>query len=218
MSRKIVNLQQGLGGLPPRKPKVKTLENVVISPQTVEYQNFTDNLELQLISQIPGNQPFLIPDLIPDVIFLLQYEGAKVFLDTNPIDPNVNIQILVNLSWNDFLTAVLPHTQMQRQELINTIYNLGVQPLSVLFSQADPENPSSLIFNHSSQEVHVASQKIEIEIIRNEPEVTDHATEQCVCGSKRIKTTLVQTRSGDEASTVFAECVKCHKKWKFSAA
>jgi len=35
----------------------------------------------------------------------------------------------------------------------------------------------------------------------------------CKCGSDRVFSYSKMTRSGDEAMTTFAECVKCKKKW-----
>lgn len=210
--------------------------------QPIANTNIDIPQELSLISQIPESRNFLIienqnfkilnPDIIPDVIFLLQYEGANAFFQTLPKDDNGNIlgqntqpinpesllQILPNTTWESFLSSLYPYTQLQPQELSIRILNAGIAPLSVILSQYDPQNPFSIIFKHPSQKAHAKTLEVEIEIIRNEPDVTESATEQCVCGSRFIRTQTVQTRGGDESSTIFAQCAKCRIKWRFSAA
>ena len=37
---------------------------------------------------------------------------------------------------------------------------------------------------------------------------------ECKCGSKRVESTQVQTRSRDEGMTIFAKCSVCRKRWK----
>jgi DNA-directed RNA polymerase subunit M/transcription elongation factor TFIIS len=233
MSSKLANLQLG-----PLKESTSTRATAQLPPtiaqtrQVAEIQVVSLPPEVQFIKRIPNSEPFLTIDLVFDVVFLLQYEGSRVFLDSLPKDEDGNILgqnvvpikpealllILINQTWEAFLASLYPYTQLQPQELIIQIYNDGVAPLSVLFSQADPLNPSSLIFNHPSQDVHRALELIDIEMIKNEPEISDSATVQCACGSRKVKTATVQTRGGDEASTIFATCVSCKMHWKFSAA
>ncbi|CCA61439.1 hypothetical protein AV955_gp082 [Diadromus pulchellus ascovirus 4a] len=45
------------------------------------------------------------------------------------------------------------------------------------------------------------------------PEVEEGMFTCSACGSKKIYTTSKQTRSGDEATTVFAQCTQCKKGW-----
>jgi len=98
------------------------------------------------------------------------------------------------------------------------IYNLGVQRMTIIVSRANPKNPNSIIFDHSTQNVHRDTEKVEVELILNEPEIVESDVIQCVCGSRRIRTHKVQTRSADEPETVFASCVTCKRNWKFSSA
>lgn len=35
----------------------------------------------------------------------------------------------------------------------------------------------------------------------------------CKCGSERVFSYSKQTRSGDESTTIFCECVECKRKW-----
>ena len=105
-----------------------------------------------------------------------------------------------------------------RANLTEAIYAHGTQRLAALVAEADPRNPSSIIFRHSSQDVHRTTQLVQIELIKNEPDVQERTTIQCACGSGKVRTTTVQTRRADEPPTVFAQCVTCKAKWKMSAA
>jgi len=208
---------------------------------TVQTKESSENLtissipELQLISRIPGSQPYLIQDLVPDVIFLLQYEGSKAFIESLPKDdvglifvdttglipkrPKAVLQILIDQTWDALLMSLKTITGLEPNELLNRIYNLGLQKLAELFAAADPLNPSSLIFGHESQEIHVKTREIEIDIIKNEPEVTESATEKCgSCKSKNVRTVPVQMRGGDEPATILARCGNCKLQWRFSSA
>ena len=214
-----------------QKAKPKGLPTLTLQTQQSSENRAILNIpELQLISQIPGSQPYLIQDLIPDVVFLLQYEGAKAFINTLPKDENGNLvtsslemrpaavlQILIDQTWEALLETLQSITGMN--DLLNHIYNHGLQVLAVLFAQADPLNPSSLIFGHESQAIHVKTREIEIDIIKNEPEVTESATEVCgSCKSKNVRTIPVQMRGGDEPATIMARCGKCKLQWRFSSA
>ena len=110
-------------------------------------------------------------------------------------------------------------TAETRARLAEEIRARGVRGLTALARQADPQTPASIIFNHPSQDVHRSTQKVEIELIKNEPDITDERTViQCACGSGRVRTVTVQTRSADEPSTIFAQCAKCKRRWQQSAA
>ena len=37
---------------------------------------------------------------------------------------------------------------------------------------------------------------------------------ECKCGSRKIISTQVQSRSRDEAMSIFAKCSVCGKRWK----
>jgi len=125
--------------------------------------------EVQQIAQIPGIEPFLIRELIPDLVYLFKRGGLEAVREA--------------------------------------------------VERADPSDPQSLIFNHPFQDEHRATQKVEIELILNKPEIAERPDTQCIsCGSRRIQTALIQTRRADEALTVFARCVDCNRRWKFSAA
>ena len=53
------------------------------------------------------------------------------------------------------------------------------------------------------------------EFIINPFEVEEGVTE-CKCGSKRVFTYQIQTRSSDEPMTTICKCVKCGTNWSYS--
>ena len=237
MSGKLANLHlDPFKSMSSGKKKAGGLPTLTLQTQQLSDSRAISSIpELQLISQIPGSQPFLIQDLIPDVVFLLQYEGAKAFINTLPKDeggnlvpispletrlmrPEALLQILIDQTWDALIVALESITGLGPNDLLNRIYTLGLQVLVTLFANADALNPSSLIFGHESQEIHVKTRLIEIDIIKNEPEVTESATEVCACGSKNVRTIPVQMRGGDEPATVLARCGKCKLQWRFSSA
>jgi len=57
------------------------------------------------------------------------------------------------------------------------------------------------------------AQKEQDEFITSPAEVEEGVLE-CVCGSKRTVSFTLQTRSGDESTSVWARCVVCGKKWR----
>ena len=227
MSGRITSIQGQLKPSANRRQRAAPVE----TSTEIEAARPSVSPEIDVIRQIPGIQPFLTPDLILDVIFIFQYEGAKAYIDsltTKPIDKNL-MDVMINWPWDHFLNVLSEFTKVGIPELTNIMYRYGMERLANLLTLRDPsrdghllfdpENPSSLIFNHPSQEKNAADLEVEKDIIRNEPDVADHATEQChECKSKRIRLVSVQTRSADEPPTIFAECVNCRKKWKFGAA
>jgi len=54
----------------------------------------------------------------------------------------------------------------------------------------------------------------EIDEFVNNPIEIEEGVLECVCGSKRTISFQKQTRSADEGSTTFAQCVECGRKWK----
>jgi len=56
-------------------------------------------------------------------------------------------------------------------------------------------------------------QREQDEFITSPTEVEEGVLE-CHCGSKKTISFTLQTRSGDEATSVWARCVECGKKWQ----
>ena len=52
--------------------------------------------------------------------------------------------------------------------------------------------------------------------IENPFVVEEGALECAACGSRRVFSQQIQTRSLDEPSTTFAQCAACRKSWKYS--
>jgi DNA-directed RNA polymerase subunit M/transcription elongation factor TFIIS len=206
--------------------------------------------EWDYLQSILGIEPFMIPALIPDLIYLLQYEGLEYVLNQiYPVPVAVGISLVpVEIPLevvesklrqatvrdafqlggldNVINEIVFPGTQpvinspdamRTKQQYLNNIYQSGAARLAQFVAGADPNDPNTLIFNHASQDVHRQTQKIEIELIKNEPEVVE-GNIQCQCGNTRVQTASKQLRSADEPPTVFARCVKCKRQWKFSQA
>jgi DNA-directed RNA polymerase subunit M/transcription elongation factor TFIIS len=46
------------------------------------------------------------------------------------------------------------------------------------------------------------------------PAEVEEGVLECHCGSKKTISFTLQTRSGDEATSVWARCVECGKKWQ----
>jgi len=111
-----------------------------------------------------------------------------------------------------------PEISRARNEYLENIYQRGAQELSNMIQAADPANPASIIFNHDSQKVHQRTQQIEIELIKNQPEVIEKEDVQCQCGSRKIQMATKQLRRADEPPTLFYRCVTCNKRWQTSAA
>lgn len=227
MSGRLKNLQVGpLKTNKPRKPRTTSLQ----AEQASQTQTVSSIPELTFLQQVPGIQPFLTRDLIPDLIYLLQYEGIRDLIaslpkqpdgklaSSKPIAPEELLKVFQNQGWEPFLSTIKTMINATVADTASNIYARGVQKLSVLVAQADPQNPSSIIFRHPSQEVHEKAQEVEFDMIRNEPEVAERDDIQCQCGSRRIRPVPVQTRGADEPPTIFALCVVCKRKWKFSAA
>ena len=66
--------------------------------------------------------------------------------------------------------------------------------------------PEMEIYRHKLEE--------QDDFLENPFEIEDGVIECNKCGSKRTYSYTKQTRSGDEATTVFSVCAKCGAKWK----
>ena len=130
-------------------------------------QQISEISELDQLKSVPGIGPFLISDLIPDLLYLLEQGRNKL------------------------------------EEAIQI---------------ADPNDPTSIIFNNPLQAENKATSEVEISIILNEPDVEESKTLECPCGSKKIQVAYSQTRSADEPMTMFTRCIKCKRRGKQSLA
>ncbi|MEM3857928.1 MAG: hypothetical protein QW478_00835 [Candidatus Micrarchaeaceae archaeon] len=93
----------------------------------------------------------------------------------------------------------------------------GIDRLKQALSTANPMEPESLIFNDKSQDAHRHTQKIEFEILKNEPEVTEITNMTCrnpnCKGTKFIIFAPMQLRSSDEPQNFRVYCIQCRTSW-----
>jgi DNA-directed RNA polymerase subunit M/transcription elongation factor TFIIS len=73
----------------------------------------------------------------------------------------------------------------------------------------------SIGWQHPAYEIIADRIKEQDEFIKNPFTVVEGVSE-CHCGSSRVFTYQKQTRSCDESSTTFAQCMACKKKWTYS--
>lgn len=177
--------------------------------------------EIPILQQIPGIAPFFTRDLIPDLVYLLQYESAHGVIDGIKDRNQTELEGVFKLNGLSGLAAKLDPNSPQ--EMLNKMYTIGAQRLIQLIAKANPKNPSSLIFDHPSQQVHVETLKNEIDLILNEPDVVEEGTIECtaikrdgtVCGSKKVSAVRAQIRRADEPTATFARCLECKHRWQF---
>lgn len=249
MSRRLADINIGpiLTGRTPRTTPTQLPTYQQMAPQPVAPQI----PGLDYLQRIPGINPFLIHELIPDLLYLLDHDGLRGILEIDfpvpeesgvtlapteiPADVTQNklrrkqvmdafqlggVQNAINeilFPGNQPVTETAETSQL-RTLYLNRIREEGVMQLEQLVANANPQKPNSIIFNHRSQKVHLETQKIEIEIIQNEPELTEREGFQCECGSSRVQVTTKQLRRADEPPTIFARCVECKRQWRSSQA
>ena len=56
----------------------------------------------------------------------------------------------------------------------------------------------------------------ETDLFLENPLVVVEGALECICGSKKVFSYQVQTRSNDETATTFAQCSVCKKSWVYS--
>lgn len=77
---------------------------------------------------------------------------------------------------------------------------------------------NGLFWNHDlyGEYVRVHAQQEEEDVFLTNPLEVEEGVIECVCGSKYTISYQRQTRSADEGSTTYVECVECGKKWRFN--
>lgn len=104
-------------------------------------------------------------------------------------------------------------------EYIDTIYDVIY---SLKISKCLKQDIKSIIIklhNHKHMwkddiyNSYILEQEEEDQFISNPFEIEEGVLE-CKCGSKRTISFQRQTRSADEGSTTFAQCVECGTKWR----
>ncbi len=182
--------------------------------------------EIELLQNVPGIGPFIaIPEFIPDMVYVFQLEGlnsvmAQMFPGSNPLLKEVSdvfrrSTINETVKYISDLYTRLGGTTTIAPELILQILNRdGITRFSTIIAAADPLKPESVIFEHPSQEIFKTIQKVEAELIKNEPDVIESTDIKCAgCKQSKVKKTPVQLRSADEAADWLITCVVCHRHW-----
>lgn len=223
MSRNLANRSIGALRSGRRRTAQPEVPTVSVAAQ-VETQNVLLSMpEYQVLLNVPGIQPYLVPALLPDLLYFLTYDGAEALINAYYLSRAQELRLAFrNGGLDGFFATINPEmTSEQRSTLTTELYAQGAQVLAQVINRADPSRPESIIFQHPSQEVHRQTQKVEIDLIKDEPELVERTDIQCRntrCGARRIQTAIVQTRSADEPATVFARCVACKSQWQFSLA
>jgi DNA-directed RNA polymerase subunit M/transcription elongation factor TFIIS len=195
-------------------PKASTPTSTV-QTRYAQSPGYLQNPDIQFIRSITNMEPFIIPELIPDLIYMMKYEGIKSITDDYEM-----IQIFEAFGFETFVAKYLEKFDVDQETLITTIYNSGGTILMNKALEADPKNPKSIMFILPFQDVNAKTQEIEYTIKYKDPEIPVNATVSCKygCSGKRVKTISVQMRRADEAATVVAYCGECRKQWRFSSA
>ena len=68
-------------------------------------------------------------------------------------------------------------------------------------------------FNHPEYEKYRKKELEQYEYISNPPDVEEGVIECIRCGSYKVYSVSVQTRSADEPMSTRAHCVNCRKQW-----
>jgi DNA-directed RNA polymerase subunit M/transcription elongation factor TFIIS len=99
--------------------------------------------------------------------------------------------------------------------LHETMYNLatGEKGKAVKDSFRALQN-RELGFNGPVYKKYAEIRDAQDEYVINPPEVVEGALECEKCGSKRVLSFTLQTKSGDESTSVFAKCVECTYDWR----
>ena len=93
---------------------------------------------------------------------------------------------------------------------------VGVEKESEIFKITDESNYAYVVRRvMSGMSVKEAMSTKQVHRVSKTYEVAEGETTCPRCGSKRIIKDELQTRSADESKTVFCECSKCGKRFKF---
>jgi len=198
-----------------------TPDQIYQSQQSTAKESLQTIPEIDLLRTIPGIGPFMAPDLIPDLLWIVQTEGLRDIISKYyPGNEQVARQVMDiyqrgnlegTISW--FVKAMQVADPAVPGQLIEYANRFGITKLAPMVAAADPNNPASIIFQHSSQKGFQDIQKIEIELIANEPDVVERDDIQCACGKSKVMVTPIQLRSADEGNSFLIRCVVCKREW-----
>jgi DNA-directed RNA polymerase subunit M/transcription elongation factor TFIIS len=95
-------------------------------------------------------------------------------------------------------------------EVCSMLHKIGRQKVSIVLLLL--KNDKLLWNSDSFKSVHNKLQ--EQDDFLQHPLEVEEGIFTCRCGSKRTISFSIQTRSGDEATSVFVTCIACNNKWK----
>lgn len=208
-----------------KREKKKTTQRAtpaeLLLTQNVAKEKIQTVPEVELLRTIPGIDPFISSsEFIPDLVYIYQLEGItsvlqQLFGTNEPLVRQVlDIYQKSSIEETAKYISELTRNQVEPGVIMQYINRDGINKLASYVAAADPLRPSSLIEQHSSQNIFKNIQKVEIELIKNEPDVIERPDIKCPgCKQNKVRTTPVQLRSADEASDYLAACASCHRHW-----
>lgn len=213
------------------RPKGKTTQRatpteLLQAEQLIAKERVQSIPEIELLQSVPGIGPFLVvPELIPDMVYIYQLEGVQsavqqMFPGSNPMHREI-IEVFQRSTLSETARYIadtfikLGGSPEITAELIWQVMNRdGIAKFASLIATSDPNKPESFIWLHQSQDSFKNIQKVEVELIKNEPDVVERTDIKCAgCKQTRIRTVPIQLKRADEASDYLATCVSCRRHW-----
>lgn len=226
MSNRLSDLTVGSIKTTKRRRRVKK------APATAEPM-MEDIPDVPDLKRVPGIEPFVLPSLVVDLLFMMHRVGIESWLDAHlPNDASgVSLEavpeqdhstrhaILTTFEELGFEEAVRQISSIAGKDVRHRIIRRGVKRMQSLVDSANPEYPPSIVFRDKSQDVHRQTKKAELDLFLNEADVVERKDVQCgMCKSKKINAVTVQRRSADEPPDVTFSCTSCKHRWTSSAA
>lgn len=226
-NRRIQDLSVAKGSLKSasRSRPIRQAPITNIEEQQLTHEQALMNLPaVRPLMAVPGIEPFIRSQLVPDLIDMYQWAGITHVIKTLELvdaeqTPEELVEELVETyaysglqGLTDSIQEIDPETDVSGLEALIT--EGGVTSLTELVATTTPE---TIVYNHPTQKLNKETEKVEIDLIKNEPDVAERFDiSPCEsCGSRKIKPLPRQTRSGDEAWSLFALCVSCKHEWRF---
>lgn len=120
-----------------------------------------------------------------------------------------NVQIFETCVFNKTSTSIELYKNMV-YEVCSMIASVGLKNINKVLCLLKTDKLQWNSEEFSKIYTQLAEQD---EFLQNPIEV-EEGIFTCRCGSKRTISFSLQTRSGDEATTVFVSCISCNRKWK----
>ena len=135
------------------------------------------------------------------------------------VQKNINI-----LEKNIFILSKKQSLQKEEEEeCLEDIYNDNIYNIIGYIIQGEKLNDllknikkGNLTWNNPNFQIYNDRIKEQDDFIENPFEVEEGVLECNKCNSKRVYSYSKQVRSGDEGTTVYAQCVACKTKWTYN--